>query len=137
MLAVEDIVAPAVERHGRTHVMLCSFQKEESVILDARVRIDPGALEARRAFNERYEQSAARAGGELVELDEWRGNWKHNPLADWTEQDVWQRIRGRRLLYHALHARLRVDRLCPCTQRGDGREGRWAGTDKTERGLHV
>ncbi len=25
----------------------------------------------------------------------------------------------------------------PCTDRGDGREGRWGGTDKTECGLHV
>ncbi|MFA9271592.1 MAG: phosphoadenosine phosphosulfate reductase, partial [Baekduiaceae bacterium] len=25
----------------------------------------------------------------------------------------------------------------PCTQPGDGREGRWAGQDKTECGLHV
>jgi hypothetical protein len=40
---LEDTLARAVERHGRALVTLCSFQKEASVIVDALVRIDPGA----------------------------------------------------------------------------------------------
>jgi hypothetical protein len=38
---VEQILREAGERHGDRLVMLCSFQKEESVLLDALVRVAP------------------------------------------------------------------------------------------------
>ena len=64
--------------------------------------------------------------------------WKYNPLADWTERDLWQRIHERDLPYHPLHDQGYASIGCaPCTQPGSGREGRWAGTDKIECGLHV
>ena len=44
----------------------------------------------------------------------------------------------RDLPYHPLHdAGYESIGCAPCTQPGGGREGRWAGTDKTECGLHV
>ena len=61
--------------------------------------------------------------------------WKFNPLADWTEKDLWRRIHERDLPYHPLHDQGYASIGCaPCTQPGAGREGRWAGTDKTECG---
>ena len=64
--------------------------------------------------------------------------WKFNPLADWTEKDLWRRIHEHDLPYHPLHDQGYASIGCaPCTQPGAGREGRWAGTDKTECGLHV
>jgi len=85
----------------------------------------------------RREQSPARAGAKKVEWDERHGLWKLNPLADWTEQDVWARIHERELLYHPLHDQGYSSIGCThCTKPGAGREGRWSGDDKTECGLH-
>ncbi len=85
----------------------------------------------------RREQSPTRAGAEFVERDEKRGMWKYNPLADWTEPDVWRYIHERELPYNPLHDRGYASIGCaPCTLPGDGREGRWSGTEKTECGLH-
>ena len=59
--------------------------------------------------------------------------WKFNPLVDWTEKDLWQRIHERDLPYHPLHDQGYSSIGCaPCTQPGDGREGRWAG-DRQDR----
>ncbi len=75
---------------------------------------------------------------ELIERDETRGLWKYNPLAHWTDKDLWRRIHERDLPYNPLHDQGYESIGCaPCTQPGTGREGRWAGTDKTECGLHV
>jgi phosphoadenosine phosphosulfate reductase len=192
------ILEQAVARHGDGLVLLCSFQKEESVLVDALlgvtggragvriVTIDTGVLFAEtlatwRAFEERFgvaievqeargdwsaqhccgeakvaaleraldgaqgwvtgirrEQSPSRAGAQLVERDERRGLWKYNPLVDWTEREVWQRIHERDLPYHPLHdAGYDSIGCAPCTQPGSGREGRWAGSEKLECGLHV
>jgi phosphoadenosine phosphosulfate reductase len=195
-MRLAQTLAQAVERHHPNLVMLCSFQKEESVLVDELVRIAPDArivtidtgvlfpetLETWRAFEERYgieievqdasgpwtgpenccsaakvagleralegadgwitgvrrEQGPTRANTEPVEYDEGRGLWKFNPLYDWTEQDLWRRINERDLPYNALHDRGYESIGCaPCTQPGTGRDGRWAGTDKTECGLHV
>ncbi|HVF77980.1 MAG TPA: phosphoadenylyl-sulfate reductase [Solirubrobacteraceae bacterium] len=180
-------------------VFLCSFQKEESVILDELlaiaphvrvVTIDTGVLFEEtlatwRAFEERFavkiaveeafgtppwtgpehccgtqkvaalnralantdawitglrrEQGPSRADTQLVEVDAKRGDIaKYNPLALWTERDLWTRINERDLPYHPLHDQGYESIGCaPCTLPGGGREGRWAGLDKTECGLHV
>ena len=194
MRGLTDTLAKAAEHEQL--VFLCSFQKEESVILDellaaaphARVvTIDTGVLfpetlQTWRAFEERFgvhvdvedaagpwtgpehccgdakvaaleralsgadawitgirrEQAATRANAQFVEFDDKRSMWKYNPLADWTEKDLWQRIHERDLPYHPLHDQGYASIGCaPCTQPGSGREGRWAGTDKVECGLHV
>jgi phosphoadenosine phosphosulfate reductase len=87
----------------------------------------------------RREQGPTRADTELVELDTRRGGIaKYNPLALWTERDLWQRIHERDLPYHPLHDDGYASIGCAtCTLPGGGRDGRWAGTPKSECGLHV
>jgi phosphoadenosine phosphosulfate reductase len=85
----------------------------------------------------RREQAATRAGAAKLEWDEPHGLWKVNPLADWTDRDVWRFISEHDLPYNPLHDRGYESIGCaPCTRPGSGREGRWAGQDKTECGLH-
>jgi phosphoadenosine phosphosulfate reductase len=86
----------------------------------------------------RREQAPTRAATPKLERDERRGILKFNPLADWTEKDVWNYIFKHDLPYHPLHDQGYGSIGCaPCTMPGSGREGRWAGEDKTECGLHV
>jgi phosphoadenosine phosphosulfate reductase len=86
----------------------------------------------------RREQAPTRVGSAKLERDERRGIWKFNPIADWTERDLWTYIFEHDLPYHPLHDRGFSSIGCaPCTQPGEGREGRWAGQDKTECGIHL
>lgn len=78
----------------------------------------------------RREQSAERARGQSVEWDTQHGLYKVSPLLDWSEPEVWQYIRARRLPYNPLHDRQFPSIGCsPCTravQPGEGRRaGRW------------
>ncbi len=85
----------------------------------------------------RREQATTRAAAAKLERDEARGLWKVNPLADWTEKDLWRYIHKHDLPYNPLHDQGYASIGCaPCTQPGSGREGRWAGLDKTECGIH-
>jgi len=85
----------------------------------------------------RREQAPTRAHAAKLEHDERRGIWKVNPLADWSEKDLWRYIHKHDLPYHPLHDRGYGSIGCePCTVPGPGREGRWAGQDRTECGLH-
>ena len=86
----------------------------------------------------RREQSPTRANAQEIEWDETRGVWKFNPLAAWTDSDVWSYVKEHDLPYHPLHDRGYESIGCaPCTHPGNGREGRWVGQEKTECGLHV
>jgi phosphoadenosine phosphosulfate reductase len=86
----------------------------------------------------RREQAPTRAAAPKIERDERRGIWKLNPLADWTEKDLWRYIVANDLPYHPLHDQGFASIGCaPCTQPGLGRDGRWSGQDKTECGIHV
>jgi phosphoadenosine phosphosulfate reductase len=67
--------------------------------------------------------------------------WKLNPLADWTERDVWNYIREHHLPYNPLHDRGYPSIGCthctkPVDPGGDLREGRWSGLAKTECGIN-
>jgi len=85
----------------------------------------------------RREQAQTRSAAPKLEYDERRGIWKLNPLADWTEKDIWRYIFEHELPYHPLHDEGYGSIGCaPCTRPGSGREGRWAGQDKTECGIH-
>ena len=85
----------------------------------------------------RREQSPTRAGAAKLEYDDRRGIWKVNPLADWSEKDLWTYIYRHDVPYHPLHDQGYASIGCePCTRAGAGREGRWAGLDKTECGIH-
>jgi len=86
----------------------------------------------------RRDQASTRAETAKFELDERRGIVKFNPLADWTEKDVWTYIFKHDLPYNLLHDQGYDSIGCaPCTLPGNGRDGRWAGLDKTECGIHV
>ncbi len=86
----------------------------------------------------RREQAPTRAGTSKLEQDPKRAIWKVNPLADFSEKDVWDYIYRHDLPYHPLHDRGYSSIGCaPCTLPGEGRAGRWAGQDKTECGIHL
>jgi phosphoadenosine phosphosulfate reductase len=86
----------------------------------------------------RREQATTRAASPKVEHDERRGIVKLNPLADWTDKDVWTYIFKHDLPYNPLHDQGYDSIGCmPCTAPGSGRDGRWAGSDKTECGIHL
>jgi phosphoadenosine phosphosulfate reductase len=85
----------------------------------------------------RREQASTRTATPKFARDERRGIWKVNPIADWSEKDLWRYVHAHELPYHPLHDRGYGSIGCTtCTQPGDGREGRWAGSDKTECGIH-
>jgi phosphoadenosine phosphosulfate reductase len=85
----------------------------------------------------RRDQSPTRASAPKIGWDESHELWKANPLADWSDDDVFAYIREHELPYNQLHDRGYASIGCThCTVPGQGRDGRWAGTDKTECGLH-
>jgi phosphoadenosine phosphosulfate reductase len=85
----------------------------------------------------RREQSPSRASTPKLAWDARHERWKFNPLADWSEEDVWSYIAEHDLPYNALHEQGYATIGCThCTVPGAGRDGRWAGTGKTECGLH-
>ena len=85
----------------------------------------------------RRDQSPARAATPKLGWDRRHGLWKVAPLADWSEQDVWSHILSAGVPYHSLHDRGYASIGCvPCTVPGEGRNGRWAGAERTECGLH-
>jgi len=196
--SAEKVIAFAVEQFHPRLTMACSFQKEESVLVDMLMKVCPEArvfmidtgvlfpetLATWKRFEERFgvqvevfearspgdpwtmdnccgpakvdaldralsgvdawitgirrQQATTRAAAAKLERDESHGLWKVNPVADWTEKDVWRYIHQHDLPYHPLHDQGYASIGCaPCTQPGSGREGRWAGTDKTECGIHT
>lgn len=203
-----DVVAWALAEYHPSIALACSFQKEESVLLDLLFRANPDArvfaLDTGLLFDETYElwretesrydtkierwqgptlaeqakqygdklwasnpsqccgirkvaplreglsqlsawitgirrdQSAARANAGKVEWDDAFGLVKVNPLADWSDKDVWRYVAEHKLPYNPLHDQGYSSIGCtPCTNPGEGREGRWTGNDKTECGLHL
>ena len=105
------------------------------------------ALAGRRAWvtGLRREQSPTRADVQTVEID--RGNGgvlKLNPLADWTEAQVWHYARENRVPVNPLHAQGYPSIGCaPCTRAvapgEDVRAGRWwwEQPEHKECGLHA
>lgn len=90
----------------------------------------------------RRDQAPTRANAQKVEWDARFGLVKLNPIADWTQDDVWSYIRERDLDYNPLHDRNYPSIGCthctrPVAEGEDPRAGRWAGTGKVECGLHV
>jgi phosphoadenosine phosphosulfate reductase len=86
----------------------------------------------------RRDQAPSRAGTPKLDWDPRHDKWKACPLADWTEHDVWRYIAANDVPYHPLHDRGYESIGCThCTSPGAGRDGRWAGTDKIECGLHL
>ena len=92
----------------------------------------------------RRSQSADRANLAFEENDADHGMMKFNPLADWSEKEVWEYIRGNNVPYNELHDKFYPSIGCaPCTRSvamgEDVRAGRWWWEDESikECGLHV
>ncbi|WP_151634390.1 phosphoadenylyl-sulfate reductase [Noviherbaspirillum aerium] len=104
------------------------------------------ALAGNKAWitGQRRSQSTTRAELAVQEDDAAHGMTKFNPLADWSEEDVWNYIRANNVPYNALHDKGYPSIGCePCTraiQPGeDVRAGRWwwENPESKECGLHV
>ena len=200
-MSAEDVVRFCVETFPGKLALACSFQKEETVLLDLLFGLEPKArvfaIDTHFLFPETYElwrilerrygttiesfegppvedglweanpdlylsiakieplnralldldawitgirrnQSPTRAGAPKLAWDARHELWKANPIADWTDDDCWAYIRERELPYNPLHDQgyeSTGDTHSPVP--GKGREGRWAGTERTECGLHT
>ncbi|HTD03645.1 phosphoadenylyl-sulfate reductase [Undibacterium sp.] len=104
------------------------------------------ALKGNKAWvtGQRRAQSATRTELHVQEDDAARGMQKFNPLADWSEQDVWHYIRSNNVPYNPLHDKGYPSIGCePCTRAimpgEDVRAGRWwwENPESKECGLHV
>ena len=91
----------------------------------------------------RRAQGVTRQAIELEQYDTTHGLAKFNPLADWSEDDVWAYLRVHRVPWNALHDRGYPSIGCaPCTRAiepgEDVRAGRWwwERPDQKECGLH-
>ena len=104
------------------------------------------ALEDKEAWitGQRRDQAVTRSELKVQEYDAARGKVKFNPLADWSEDEVWTYIRAFDVPYNALHDQgYRSIGCAPCTRPTvageDVRAGRWwwEQPEARECGLHV
>jgi phosphoadenosine phosphosulfate reductase len=104
------------------------------------------ALAGNKAWvtGQRRAQSATRTSLMVEEDDPGHLMTKFNPLADWSEQDVWDYIRAHNVPYNALHDQSYPSIGCePCTRAiepgEDVRAGRWwwENPESKECGLHI
>ena len=89
----------------------------------------------------RRDQTAHRQGLHVLEPQP-TGLLKIHPMINWTKRELWEYIDKHKLLSHPLFSKGYLSVGCaPCTRPvftgEDERAGRWAGTGKTECGLHV
>jgi phosphoadenosine phosphosulfate reductase len=90
----------------------------------------------------RREETGARSGTKVIEWDARRQMVKVNPIVDWTQQEVDDYITEHGVLvnplvydgYPSIGCRTCTARVAPGA---DPRSGRWAGTQKTECGIHL
>ena len=121
--------------HERNPEACCAMRKVEPL---------SRALAPYRAWASglRRADSASRAGIRVVEWDAKHDMVKLNPIAGWTDDEVDAYIADNGLLVNPLLSDGYGSIGCaPCTRRllpgENARAGRWAGTAKTECGLHV
>jgi phosphoadenosine phosphosulfate reductase len=138
-IEVEVFQGPSLGRQAATHGDEL-WKRQPDACCDLRkVRPLTRALAGSEAWvaGVRRDQSSARATTPKLAWDRRHGLWKANPLADWTERDVWRYIVEHDLPYNTLHDQGYESIGCThCTRPGAGRDGRWAGTAKDECGLH-
>ncbi len=137
---VEVYEGPSLSRQAAAHgdalwarnpTLCCSIRKVEPLVR-ALAGLDGWITGLRR------DQSPTRATAPKVGWDADHELWKANPLADWDDARCWKYVEERELPFNELHLKGYASIGCThCTQPGDGREGRWAGLDKTECGLHL
>ncbi len=148
-LAVFFPDAAAVESYVREHGVNAFYGSVDLRKACCRVRkVEPlrRALAGRAAWitGLRAAQSATRTELAPREYDAAFGIEKFNPLADWSEAEVWAYIRIHNVPYNALHDQFYPSIGCaPCTRAiavgEDIRAGRWWWEDASlkECGLHV
>jgi len=92
---------------------------------------------------QRQEQSVTRSALETIEWDPSNGLFKLNPLAQWTEAQVWEQVKKHKVPYNQLHDQGFPSIGCqPCTREvpagEDARSGRWwwEAPEHKECGLH-
>jgi phosphoadenosine phosphosulfate reductase len=89
----------------------------------------------------RRDQSTTRAQTPVISWDARNGLLKLAPFATWTEEMIWTYIESYELPFNPLHQQGYPSIGCyTCTLAANGndsRSGRWAGSTKTECGIHV
>lgn len=137
-------IARYVAQHGRNAFYESTALRSEC----CRIRkVEPldRALAGKRAWvtGLRRASSAARAAVPAQQFDGTRQLFKFNPLADWSEREVWDYVHGRGLPYNRLYDHgYRSIGCAPCTRATvtgeDERAGRWWWEETSkECGLHV
>jgi phosphoadenosine phosphosulfate reductase len=140
-----DAVAHYVSRHGRD-AFYGDLELRQRCCEIRKVQPLKRALAGKRAWitGQRREHSPSRAGVSFREFDAVHQLEKFNPLAEWSEAQVWDYIRENRVPYNRLYDQgYRSIGCAPCTRpilpHEDVRAGRWwwESADKKECGLHV
>ena len=137
-------VAAYVTRHGRD-AFYDSIALREQCCAIRKMEPLSRALHGKRAWitGLRKSQGTTRRGIAIRETDARYGVLKFNPLAEWSEDDVWAHIRAHAVPYNELHDRGYPSIGCaPCTRAvepgEDARAGRWwwESAEHKECGLH-
>ena len=100
------------------------------------------ALKGMEAWLSGIRRSQSKTRKDIQIVEEYQGLFKINPIANVTSGDIWWYIKEHNLPKHPLFEKGYLSIGCwPCTkpvQPGDDeRSGRWAGTEKTECGIHT
>ena len=141
--------ASAVDAYVAQHGLNAFYDSVEMRKECCRIRkVEPlnRALAGKQAWvtGQRRSQAATRTELAVQEDDVAHGMQKFNPLADWSEEDVWHYIRSNNVPYNPLHDKGYPSIGCePCTRAiqpdEDVRAGRWwwENPESKECGLHV
>lgn len=156
-IGTRDAVAQVYDVNVRTMLPLLTVEQQEAEHGPRLYERDPNACCALRkveplarglapytawASGIRRDEAATRRDIGVVEWDAKREMVKVNPIATWTAADVDAYVAEHGVLVNPLAYDGYPSIGCaPCTRRvapgEDPRSGRWAGTSKTECGLHV
>jgi phosphoadenosine phosphosulfate reductase len=141
--------AESVETYVRAHGINAfyeSVERRKGCCYMRKVEPLKRALAGKKAWitGMRADQAATRGNLATREYDEGNGLEKFNPLADWSEKEVWTYIKQNAVPYNALHDKFYPSIGCaPCTRAispgEDVRSGRWwwENPESKECGLHV
>jgi len=141
----EQAVQTYVQQHG-SHAFYESVDLRKACCQIRKVAPLARALQRRGAWvtGQRREQNVTRTELPLVEYDATFGLQKFNPLAQWSQDEVWQTIHHFSIPYNPLHDQGYPSIGCePCTRAikpgEEARAGRWwwESSDSRECGLHA